>query len=94
MKKTAADVCRENGWGVGTVLVCRDTTEANPVAWWEYRWRVTAVGEQRVLGVEFAARDWLSPEWSEYPVPREDMMPLADSSWTWREDERTSFTRG
>lgn len=80
----AADVCREKGWGVGTVL-------AEP----RYITRITAIGEQAVmvreLGYKLPYKDSVweqlnEPEraWHTFPDP-ESMQPITALPWQEKE---------
>lgn len=61
-KMAPADICRANGWGVGTVI-CGDKFDSMPI-------EITAVGKQKILGHKVGelyetAWDLKYQEWSE-----------------------------
>lgn len=59
MSQTAADICRERGWGKGTLL----HVHRSP---WDYVIRITAVGEDHVLykplGHRYRGSEWTQEE--------------------------------
>jgi len=50
----SADLCRQNGWGVGDVLEVTDPPDAKLQT--TERWRITAIGERNILAVRLGWR--------------------------------------
>lgn len=71
-KITPAQKCRRNGWTAGTILKRRDLDFHS-----DTQWRITAVGEDKVLGrrIKFAEM--------ETGTPCEQLLELDDFCYRW-----------
>ena len=60
---TAADICRERGWGKDTLIVDRLGRDDD---WEDIAFRITAVGEKTILALPLGGRSSECPEWRAY----------------------------
>lgn len=78
-ERSSADLCRANGWGVGTVLELIRKTDAPS----EWRLVITAVGEELAIGRAFS-RKVAGRDWEDFRLPEGTFDPSA-----WRKVEAT-----